>query len=82
MLLPILAAMLPAVLDAARRTPVALPAFAAAYLVCAHYLDVLRRIDGTAWNPLQSLLLFTALGLLAALAALRGASGAPSVRHS
>ena len=81
-LLPILAAMLPAVLDAARRTPVALPAFAAAYLVCAHYLDVLRRIDGTAWNPLQSLLLFTALGLLAALAALRGASGAPSVRHS
>ncbi|MGH0032479.1 MAG: glycosyltransferase family 87 protein [Myxococcota bacterium] len=78
-LLPIFAAALPAVTAAGARRPWAVVGWVAAWAVAAHYLDVLRRIDGTAWNPLQSLLLFAALGVLAGLVALRTAA---SVRHS
>jgi len=86
-LLPIFALMLPPLQGAAREGARGFgpPLLALAYLVSAHYLDVLRRLDATAWNPLQSLLLFTALGVFAALLALRARSGPsalPSVRHS
>jgi hypothetical protein len=91
-LLPIFACLLPAVLDgrpedAARQGSrgFGLPLLALAYLVSAHYLDALRRLDATPWNPLQSLLLFTALGVFGALLALRARAPdapPPSVRHS
>ena len=59
------------------------------WILSAHYLDALRRLDATPWNPLQSLLLLAALVAFAALLALRNAPAAASrdpsdasVRHS
>jgi hypothetical protein len=40
---------------------------AVAFAISSHAFHALARLSGSAWNPVQSLLLFTALGLFVAL---------------
>jgi hypothetical protein len=66
-LLPIFALLLPTVLAAPRSwVPLAI-----AYAVAATYLHALSRLSDTAWNPLQSLLLFVAAGVFVLLLCVR-----------
>lgn len=67
-LLPLLALALGAVVSAGGR---ALLGLAVVALVASHYWEALARLSGTVWNPLQSLLLFASLALLALLLSLR-----------
>lgn len=71
-LLPIFALLLPVVLE----RPNALVVLAISYGVAANYLHALSRLSDTAWNPLQSLLLFVSAGVLVVLL------GERSVRRS
>jgi hypothetical protein len=71
-LLPTFALLLPAALE----RPRLLAPLALAWAVAANYWHPLARLDATAWNPLQSLLLFAALGVLVLCRM------APSVRRS
>lgn len=70
-LLPIFAVSLAALLERRAWSALALPVFGLCALLASNYWEVLGRLSGTVWNPLQSLLLFVSLALLALLLALR-----------
>ena len=70
-LLPILPLALGAVLEVRGGHRSALWVLALCALIASHYWDTLARLSGTVWNPLQSLLLFASLALLALLLSLR-----------
>ena len=80
-LLPLFALLLPALLEAPRASRV-LPLLAVGYVVAANYLHAMNRLTDTAWNPLQSLLLFVAIGVLALLLWLRSGSSRGCSLHS
>jgi len=88
-LLPIFALLLPALVQSARPWLArrGLPLLAAAFALAAVHLEPLARLSGTSWNPLQSLLLLVALGLLGLLLVLRSTdpfhpSGDPDRRNA
>jgi hypothetical protein len=70
-LLPILALALGAALELRGSHRSAIWVLAACALIASQYWDALARLSGTVWNPLQSLLLFASLTLLALLLSLR-----------
>jgi alpha-1,2-mannosyltransferase len=70
-LLPILALALGGALEVRGAHRSALWVVAACALIASQYWDALVRLSGTVWNPLQSLLLFASLTLLALLLSLR-----------
>jgi hypothetical protein len=71
MLLPVFAVTLPLALTASRHRLRALAALAGAYLLTSNYYGVTTALAGTAWNGLQSYLLFGALLMLLHLYQLR-----------
>jgi hypothetical protein len=76
-LLPILALLLPALLCRPLLGRATLPVFAIGAAIAGNAWLALGALSGTAWNPLQSLLLFVALGTFAIALALCVAPGRP-----
>jgi hypothetical protein len=74
-LLPILAMAFAATLERGAWRAAGLPILAVCALVASHHWEVLGRLSGTVWNPLQSLLFAASLVLLALLLALRRIPG-------
>jgi hypothetical protein len=82
-LLPILALLLAASLEWRTWGAATWPLLALCAWIASNYWDVLGRLSGTVWNPLQSLLFFAALALLALLiGARRGVTSSPSLSPS
>ena len=73
-LLPILALALAEAISRRAWGAATWPALALCAAIASNYWDALGRLSGTVWNPLQSLLLFSALVLLALLLGMRSVS--------
>src|SRR5215470_20445260 len=73
-LLPILALALAEAISRRAWGAATWPALALCAGIASNYWDALGRLSGTVWNPLQSLLLLSALVLLALLLGMRSTS--------
>jgi hypothetical protein len=73
-LLPILALALAEAISRRAWGAATWPALALCAAIASNYWDALGRLSGTVWNPLQSLLLFSALALFALLLGMRSIS--------